>query len=62
MLFRSKRAFAAFHVKGDKLAFFIGVNRLKEMAAAKRVIGAGVPVSDAALADESFNLGTLAPA
>lgn len=54
-----KRAFAAFHVKGDRLAFFVGVNRLKEMAAAKKLIGAGATVTDAQLADESFSLASI---
>jgi 3-phenylpropionate/trans-cinnamate dioxygenase ferredoxin reductase subunit len=57
-----KRAFAAFHMVGKKLRFFVGVNRLKEMAAAKRLIAANVDVTDEQLADESFALGSLAPA
>ncbi len=57
-----KRAFAAFHMVGSKLRFFVGVNRLKEMAAAKRIIAAGIDVEDAKLADESFVLGSLVPA
>ncbi len=54
-----KRAFAAFHVAEGKLRFFVGVNRLKEMGAAKRLIAAGVSVTDAQLADETFALGSL---
>ncbi|CAN5782559.1 FAD-dependent oxidoreductase [soil metagenome] len=56
-----KLAFAAFHVRGKKLVFFVGVNRLKEMAGAKKLIGAGVDVTDAQLADETFALGSLVP-
>lgn len=54
-----KRAFAAFHVKGNELSFFVGVNRLKEMAAAKKLIGAGATVTDAQLADETFSLASI---
>ena len=54
-----KRAFAAFHVKGNEIAFFVGVNRLKEMAAAKRLIGARAAVTDAQLADEAFSLASI---
>jgi 3-phenylpropionate/trans-cinnamate dioxygenase ferredoxin reductase subunit len=58
---RDARAFVAFHLNGDRLAFAIGVNRLKEIAGAKKLIAAGVSVSDAALADESVALSTLLP-
>lgn len=53
------RTFVAFHLLAGKLQFAIGVNRLKEIAGAKKLIAADVPVSAAALADESVALGTL---
>jgi 3-phenylpropionate/trans-cinnamate dioxygenase ferredoxin reductase component len=56
------RAFVAFHLLEGKLQFAIGVNRLKEIAGAKKLIAADVPVSPAALADESIALSTLSPA
>ena len=58
---KDARAFVAFHLRGDKLAFAIGVNRLKEIAGAKRLIAAGVRVSAEALADESVPLASLLP-
>lgn len=56
------RAFVAFHLLGDRLAFTIAVGRMKENAAAKKLIAAGVPVRDEQLADDTFDLGTLVPA
>ncbi len=56
------RAFVAFHLLHGKLAFAIGVNRLKEIAGSKRLIAAGVEVSPEALADESVALASLLPA
>jgi len=58
---REARAFVAFHLRGDELAFAIGVNRLKEIAGAKRLIAAGAKVSAEALADESIALSSLLP-
>jgi 3-phenylpropionate/trans-cinnamate dioxygenase ferredoxin reductase subunit len=55
------RAFVAFHLREDRLAFAIGVNRLQELAAAKKIIAAGMTVSREALRDESVSLGELAP-
>lgn len=55
------RAFVAFHLRHGKLAFAIGVNRLKEIAGSKKLIAAGVTVSPEALADESVALATLLP-
>ncbi len=59
---REARAFVAFHLREGKLAFAIGVNRLKEIAAAKKLIASGAPVTEQALADESVGLATLLPA
>ncbi len=59
---REARAFVAFHLRGGKLAFAIGVNRLKEIAGAKKLIAAGVDVSPEALADDTVALSTLLPA
>jgi 3-phenylpropionate/trans-cinnamate dioxygenase ferredoxin reductase subunit len=56
------RAFVAFHLRNGKLAYAIGVNRLKEIAGSKKLIAAGVEVSADALADESIALSTLLPA
>ncbi|MDQ3031748.1 MAG: FAD-dependent oxidoreductase [Myxococcota bacterium] len=57
-----ERAFVAFHLRGGKLAYAIGVGRLKEIGAAKKLIAADVEVSAEALADESVALGDLLPA
>jgi 3-phenylpropionate/trans-cinnamate dioxygenase ferredoxin reductase subunit len=56
------RAFVAFHLRQGKLAFAIGVNRLKEIAGSKKLIAAGVDVPPEALADETIALSTLLPA
>lgn len=53
------RKFVAFHVAADRLRFAVGVNRLKEIGAAKKLIGARVAITDAQLADESFALASL---
>lgn len=45
------RAFAAFLLKGDRVTGVVAVNRLKEVAAAKKLISASIPVVDAQLAD-----------
>ncbi len=50
------RKFMAFHLRGDKVAFAVGVSRLKELSAAKKIIAAGVRVDDAVLADEAGDL------
>lgn len=55
------RAFVAFHLRAGKLAFAIGVNRLKEIAGAKRLIASGVDVSPEKLADDTVPLATLLP-
>ena len=56
------RAFVAFHLHEGRLAFAVGVNRLKEIGGAKKLVGSRVPVSRDALADESVSLATLLPA
>lgn len=58
-----KPAYVAFHfTKENHLRCAVGVNRMKEIGAAKRVIAAKVVIADPdALADESFDLGALAP-
>ncbi len=55
----SARAFIAFHLLEGKLQFAIGVNRLKEIAGAKKLIAADVSVTRAALEDETVGLATL---
>ncbi len=45
------KAFAAFLLAGDRVKGVVGVNRLKEIAAAKKLISASIPVIDAMLAD-----------
>lgn len=57
-----KPAFVAFHLRGDELRAAIGVNRMKEIGVAKRILAQRVRIPDIeALADEAFDLGTLAP-
>lgn len=58
---REGRAFVAFHLRQGKLAFAIGVNRLKEIAGSKKLIASGIVVSPEALADESAALSSLLP-
>lgn len=55
------RAFVAFHLRGGKLAFAIGVNRLKEISGAKRLIASGADVSAEMLADDSVKLPSMLP-
>jgi len=55
------RAFCAFHLEDGKLAFAVGVNRLKEIGAAKKLIAAGVELTAAELADEEVNLKAKIP-
>ncbi len=57
------KQFAAFLLKGDRVAGVIGVNRLKEIAAAKKLISASIPVKDEMLADADVPMSKiLAPA
>jgi 3-phenylpropionate/trans-cinnamate dioxygenase ferredoxin reductase subunit len=53
------RAFAAFLLKGELVTGVIGVNRLKEIAAAKKLISASIPVVDAMLADPEVPMSKL---
>ncbi|GAB4212660.1 MAG: FAD-dependent oxidoreductase [Sandaracinaceae bacterium] len=53
------RAFAAFLLKGERVTGVIGVNRLKEIAAAKKLISASIPVADAMLADPEVPMSKL---
>ncbi len=52
-------AFAAFLLKGDRVTGVVGVNRLKEIAAAKKLVSAAIPVVDALLADESVPMSKI---
>lgn len=60
-----ERAFAAFHMVGERVIGVIGVNRLKEIAASKRLISGRISVRDEDLANETvpmsafFATGTL---
>jgi len=54
------RKFAAFHLAKGTLRFTVAVNRLKEIGISKKLIASGVEVPAVALADESFNLASLA--
>jgi len=57
-----KPAFVAFHLRGDKLCAAVGVNRMKEIGVAKRILAQRVSIPDVeALADEAFDLSVLAP-
>lgn len=57
-----KPAFVAFHLRGHELRAAVGVNRMKEIGVAKRILAQRVRIPDVeALADEGFDLGTLAP-
>lgn len=56
-----ERAFCAFHLRAGKLAFAIGVNRLAELGAAKKLIAAQVPLDPAELADEDVDLKAKVP-
>lgn len=55
-------AFVAFYLRGNELRAAVAVNRMKEIGVAKRILAqkASIPVPDA-LADESFDLSSLAP-
>lgn len=57
-----KPAFVAFHFRGDELRAAVGVSRLKEIGAAKRILSARVAIPDpAAFADEGYDIAALAP-
>jgi 3-phenylpropionate/trans-cinnamate dioxygenase ferredoxin reductase subunit len=49
------RTFIAFHLKGERVQFAVGVNRLKEINVAKRLVASGATVSAEALADENVS-------
>jgi 3-phenylpropionate/trans-cinnamate dioxygenase ferredoxin reductase subunit len=55
----AERAFAAFLLRGAHVTGVIGVNRLKEIAAAKKLISASIPVVDAMLADPEVPMSKL---
>lgn len=50
-------AFVAFHLRAGRIVFAIGVNRLKEIGAARKLIGMGREIDRAILADENVGLG-----
>lgn len=52
------RAFAAFHMKRDRVIGVIGVNRLKEIAASKKLISQGISVRDEDLANDALPMST----
>ena len=56
-----ERAFVAFHLREGALRFAIGVNRLQELAAAKKLIAAGVSITPELLADPETKLSELVP-
>ncbi|UJR84650.1 NAD(P)/FAD-dependent oxidoreductase [Sandaracinus amylolyticus] len=56
-----ERAFVAFHLEGGALRFAIGVNRLQELAAAKKLIAAGASVPEAVLEDVDASLAEWVP-
>lgn len=56
-----ERTFAAFHLRGDQLAFMVGVDRLQEIGVAKKLIAAAVPLTARELADEAFDLRAKVP-
>jgi len=53
------KQFAAFLLKGDRVTGVIGVNRLKEIAAAKKLISASIPVKDEMLADPEIAMSKI---
>lgn len=55
------RSFAAFYLVGTRVATVAGVNRVKEMAAARRLVGAEIPDPEV-LADPAADLRALAKA
>ena len=57
----SGHAFAAFHLAGARVIGVIGVNRLKEIAASKRLISQGIAVRDEDLADEAVPMSHFFP-
>ncbi|AKF02951.1 NAD(P)/FAD-dependent oxidoreductase [Sandaracinus amylolyticus] len=56
-----ERAFVAFHLEQGVLRFAIGVNRLQELGATKKLIAAGASVPDAVLADADASLAEWVP-
>ncbi len=52
----SSRAFAVFGFLGDRLAVVETVNRGGDHMAARRILGAGTPLTPAEAADESVDL------
>lgn len=47
-------AFAAFHMVGERVIGVVGVNRLKEIAASKKLISQGIAVRDEDLANDAL--------
>jgi 3-phenylpropionate/trans-cinnamate dioxygenase ferredoxin reductase component len=56
------RTFIAFHLRGGKLEYAIGINRMKEIGASKKLIASGAVVPPEVYADESANLASFVPA
>lgn len=50
-----ERTFIAFHLKDNRIQFAVGVNRLKEINVAKRLVASGATVSPETLADENVS-------
>jgi 3-phenylpropionate/trans-cinnamate dioxygenase ferredoxin reductase subunit len=55
------RSFTAFYLLGSQLRAALGVNRVKDVTAARRLIQAGAPVTAEQLADEQVDLKSLLP-
>ncbi|MBZ0116511.1 MAG: FAD-dependent oxidoreductase [Sandaracinaceae bacterium] len=55
------RKLTIFHLAKDELRYAVGINRLKEMGASKKLIATRAKVDAAALADESVSLATFFP-
>ncbi len=55
------RSFAAFYLLGSQLRAALGVNRVKDVTAARKLIQAGAPVTAEQLADEQVDLKSLLP-
>lgn len=56
-----ERAFVAFHLSAGALRFAIGVNRLQDLAAAKKLIAVGAQIAPELLADPDTKLAELVP-
>lgn len=54
-----KPAFAAFLLRGDVVTGVVGVNRMKEIAAAKKLVSAAIPVVDEELRDEAVPMSKI---